>query len=382
VISLPKGKFPPNMIFWHFQAVNGRVVTPSGGSFGQQDDFEISMNVLPQGHPPFKVGKLGVLLINLGTPEGTSYWPMRRYLKEFLSDRRVIEVNPVLWWVLLNGIILSTRPKKSGHAYEQIWNREKNESPLKTITRSQAEKLAARLADLPNVIVDWGMRYGLPPTAERIQALKDQGCDRILLFPLYPQYSASTTATALDKAYDALKTMRWQPAIRTVPPYFDNPAHIEALALSLDAHLKTLDWEPDVILASFHGLPKDYFMAGDPYHCQCMKTARLLAERLKLPREKLQVVFQSRFGKAEWLQPYAQQTVEELPSKGVKKLLMITPGFASDCVETLEEVAIGLKETFEEAGGEKFSVVPCLNDSEPSIAMLDAIVRNELKGWV
>jgi len=340
------------------------------------------MNVLPQGHPPFKVGKLGVLLINLGTPEGTSYWPMRRYLKEFLSDRRVIEVNPVLWWVLLNGIILTTRPSKSGHAYEQIWNREKNESPLKTITRSQAEKLAARLSDLPNVIVDWGMRYGLPPTAERIQALKDQGCDRILLFPLYPQYSASTTATALDKAYDALKSMRWQPAIRTVPPYFDNPAHIDALALSLEAHLKTLDWEPDLILASFHGLPKDYFMAGDPYHCHCMKTARLLGERLNLPRGKLQVVFQSRFGKAEWLQPYAQQTVEELPSKGVKKLVMMTPGFASDCVETLEEVAIGLKETFEEAGGEEFSVVPCLNDSEPSIAMLDSIVRNELKGWL
>ena len=253
---------------------------------------------------------------------------------------------------------------------------------MKTITRSQAEKLAERLSDHPNVIVDWGMRYGLPPTAERIQALKDQGCDRILLFPLYPQYSASTTATALDKAYDALKTMRWQPAIRTVPPYFDNPAHIEALALSLEAHLKTLDWEPDLILASFHGLPKDYFMAGDPYHCHCMKTARLLGERLKLPRDKLQVVFQSRFGKAEWLQPYAQQTVEELPTKGVKKLVMMCPGFASDCVETLEEVAIGLKETFEEAGGEHFSVVPCLNDSEPSIAMLDAIVRNELQGWL
>lgn len=339
------------------------------------------MNVLPPGHPPFKVGKIGVLLINLGTPEGTDYWPMRRYLKEFLSDRRVIEVNPVLWWVLLNGVILSTRPKKSGHAYEQIWNKELNESPLKTITRAQAEKLAARLADLPNVIVDWGMRYGLPPTKERIEALKDQGCDRILLFPLYPQYSASTTATALDKAYDALKTMRWQPAIRTVPPYFDNPAHIEALALSLEQHLASLGWEPDLILASFHGLPKDYFMAGDPYHCHCMKTARLLAERMKLPREKLQVVFQSRFGKAEWLQPYAQQTVEELPGKGVKKLVMITPGFASDCVETLEEVAIGLKETFEEAGGEDFSVVPCLNDSEPSIAMLESLVRNELGGW-
>ena len=383
MISLPKGKFRLNMIFWHFQAVNVGVVTAPGGSFSaKRNGFEISMNVLPQGHPPFKVGKLGVLLINLGTPEGTSYWPMRRYLKEFLSDRRVIEVNPVLWWVLLNGIILTTRPKKSGHAYEQIWNREKNESPLKTITRSQADKLSAKLADLPNVIVDWGMRYGLPPTAERIQALKDQGCDRILLFPLYPQYSASTTATALDKAYDALKAMRWQPAIRTVPPYFDNPAHIEALALSLEAHLRTLDWEPDLILASFHGLPKDYFMAGDPYHCHCMKTARLLGERLKLPRDKLQVVFQSRFGKAEWLQPYAQQTVEELPSRGVRKLVMMCPGFASDCVETLEEVAIGLKETFEESGGEKFSVVPCLNDSEPSITMLDSIVRNELKGWV
>ncbi len=340
------------------------------------------MNVLPPGHPPFKVGKIGVLLINLGTPEGTSYWPMRRYLKEFLSDRRVIEVNPVLWWVLLNGIILTTRPRKSGHAYEQIWNRELNESPLKTITRSQTAKLAARLEGLPQVIVDWGMRYGLPPVGERIAALKEQGCDRILLFPLYPQYSASTTATALDKAYDALKTMRWQPAVRTVPPYFDNPAHIEGLAQSLTAHLKTLDWEPDMILASFHGLPKDYFMAGDPYHCQCLKTARLLAERLNLPREKLQVAFQSRFGKAEWLQPYAQETVEQLPGKGVKKLLMITPGFASDCVETLEEVAIGLKETFEEAGGEQFSVVPCLNDSEPSITMLERLVRHELQGWI
>jgi ferrochelatase len=340
------------------------------------------MNVLPPGHPPFKIGKIGVLLINLGTPEATSYWPMRRYLKEFLSDRRVIEVNPALWWVLLNGIILTTRPKKSGHAYEQIWNKELNESPLKTTTRAQAEKLAQRLSDLPQVIVDWGMRYGLPPTGERIQALKDQGCDRILLFPLYPQYSAATTATALDKAYDKLKDMRWQPAIRTVPPYFDHPAHIEALAQSLERHMASLDWTPDLILASFHGLPKEYFMAGDPYHCHCMKTARLLTERLKLPREKVQVVFQSRFGRAEWLQPYAQQTVEGLPAKGVKKLLMISPGFAADCVETLEELAIGLNETFHEAGGEKFSLVPCLNDSDGSIAMLEALVRNELKGWV
>jgi protoporphyrin/coproporphyrin ferrochelatase len=342
----------------------------------------LDMTVLPIGHPSFKVGKIGVLLINLGTPEATSYWPMRRYLKEFLSDRRVIEVNPVLWWFLLNGIILTTRPRKSGHAYDQIWNRSLNESPLKTITRAQSEKLADRLGDLPQVIVDWAMRYGQPPTAERIQNLKDQGCDRILLFPLYPQYSASTTATALDKAYDALKSMRWQPAIRTVPPYFDNADHIEALAVSLERHLRSLDWVPDLILASFHGLPKTYFMAGDPYHCHCMKTARLLAERMKLPREKLQVVFQSRFGKAEWLQPYAQQTVEGLPGRGVKNLVMITPGFASDCVETLEEVAIGLRETFKEKGGERFSVVPCLNDSEASVVMLERIVRKELAGWI
>ena len=339
------------------------------------------MSVLPQGHPAFKIGKIGVLLINLGTPEATSYWPMRRYLKEFLSDRRVIEVNPALWWVLLNGIILTTRPKRSGHAYEQIWNHERNESPLKTITRSQAEKLQARFGDLTQVIVDWGMRYGMPPVKERIEALKAQGCDRILLFPLYPQYSASTTATALDKCYDALKEMRWQPAIRTVPPYFDHPAHIEALAVSLERHLASLDWAPDLILTSFHGLPKDYFMAGDPYHCHCMKTARLLRERLNLGPDKLQVVFQSRFGKAEWLQPYAQDTVEALPGQGIRKLVMIAPGFASDCVETLEEVAIGLKETFKEKGGEQFSLVPCLNDADPSIAMMETIVRNELKGW-
>ena len=339
------------------------------------------MNDVPEKHPPFKVGKVGVLLINLGTPEGTSYWPMRRYLKEFLSDRRVIEINPALWWVLLNGVILSTRPSKSGHAYAQIWNRERNESPLKTFTRAQAEKLALRFKAMPQVIVDWGMRYGLPPTAERIRSLKDQGCDRILLFPLYPQYSASTTATALDKAFDALKAMRWQPAIRTVPPYFDDLTHIEALAVSLERHRGSLGWTPDLILASFHGLPKAYLLAGDPYHCHCRKTARLLAERMKLPPDKLQVVFQSRFGKAEWLQPYAQQTVELLPSKGVKNLVMIMPGFAADCVETLEEVAIGLRDTFMEKGGVNFSAVPCLNDSEPSIDMLENIVRREIQGW-
>jgi protoporphyrin/coproporphyrin ferrochelatase len=338
--------------------------------------------LLPAGHPAIKRRKIGVLLMNLGTPDGTSYWPMRRYLKEFLSDRRVIEVNPALWWVILNGIVLNFRPQKSGKAYAQIWNQELNESPLKTITRGQSEKLAQVLKDNPDIIVDWGMRYGLPAVGERLAALKEQGCDRILLFPLYPQYSAATTATALDKCYDALKAMRWQPALRSVPPYFDHPAHIEALAKSLKQHLGTLTWKPDLILTSFHGLPREYLTKGDPYHCQCLKTARLLREKMKLGPDKLQVVFQSRFGQADWLQPYAQQTVEGLPAKGIKNLVMMMPGFSADCVETLEEVAIGLDETFKHAGGLQFSTVPCLNDSTPSIEMLAALAKQELLGWV
>jgi ferrochelatase len=341
-----------------------------------------SAEVTPADHPAVRTGKVGVLLINLGTPEATGYWPMRRYLKEFLSDRRVIETNRLVWWLVLNGIILTVRPKKSGHAYDKIWNRELDESPLKTITRSQAEKLAARLGGGARIIVDWGMRYGLPALGERLQALKMQGCERILLVPLYPQYSASTTATALDKAYEALQAMRWQPAIRTLPPYYDHPAYISALTKSLKAHLDGLGWMPDLILASFHGLPESYFAAGDPYYCHCRKTARLLAEKLGLQQEQLQVVFQSRFGKAEWLKPYAQSTVEGLPAKGVKRLAMIMPGFSADCVETLEEVAIGLRDTFIAAGGEKFAAVPCLNDSTWSIDLIEALVRQELAGWI
>jgi ferrochelatase len=337
---------------------------------------------LPADHPSVVGGKIGVLIMNLGTPEATSYWPMRRYLKEFLSDPRVIETNRALWWVILNGIILTFRPSKSGHAYAQIWNREKNESPLKTITRSQAEKLAKMFKGDPRIMVDWGMRYGLPPVKERIEHLKAQGCDRIVLFPLYPQYSATTTATALDKCYDALKTMRWQPAVRTVPPYHDDPAYIDALAASLKAHVKTLAYKPDVILASFHGLPKEYLTKGDPYHCHCHKTARLLRERMGLEEGKLITTFQSRFGPAEWLQPYTDKTVEKLATDGAKNMVIITPGFSSDCVETLEEIAIGVKEMFEENGGENFSVVPCLNDSAQSIKMLKKLIDRELSGWV
>lgn len=336
---------------------------------------------LPPGHPPVASRKTGVLLINLGTPEATTYWPMRRYLKEFLSDARVIETNRVLWWFILNLVILSFRPTKSGHAYGQIWNREKNESPLKTFTRAQADKLRDALGRSGKLVVDWAMRYGQPPVAERVKAMKEQGCDRIVLFPLYPQYSAATTATALDKVYGQLMTMRWQPMIRVVPPYFEHPAYIAAVADSLKEHLGSLDWTPDRILVAFHGLPREYLDKGDPYHCQCQKTARLLREKLGTSKEQMQIVFQSRFGKAEWLKPYAQDTVEALPMQGVKNLVMISPGFASDCVETLEELAIGLKQTFLEKGGANFSVVPCLNDSLRSIQMLHTIANDELAGW-
>lgn len=336
----------------------------------------------PPGHPSVAYGKIGALLINLGTPEGTSYWPMRRYLKEFLWDERVIDVPRPIWWFILNCIILTTRPSKSGEAYEQIWNHELDESPLKTITRSQAAKVAGALADHPGIMLDWAMRYGQPPIKEKIEKLKAAGCDRVLLFPLYPQYSAATTASVQDKAFDALKQLRWQPAIRTVPAFHDHPVYIDALVNSMQAHLDTLDWIPDLVLASFHGLPQRYLDLGDPYHCHCMKTARLMREQLGWEKDKLQVVFQSRFGKEEWLKPYAEDTVRALAQGGTKNLAMIMPAFIADCVETLEEIAIGLKEVFEENGGENFSAVPCLNDSDDGIKVLTALVENELSGWL
>lgn len=335
----------------------------------------------PRGHPQPAIGKVGVLLINLGTPDGTDYWSMRRYLKEFLSDRRVIEVNPVLWWFILNGPVLTKRPFSSGKAYRSIWNTQKDESPLRTTTRSQAEKLAKAFRGDRRIVVDWAMRYGNPSTASRIEALKAQGCEKILLFALYPQYAAATTATAYDKAFDALKLMRWQPAIRTVPPYHDDPAYIDALAASLKKELAKLKWKPEVILASFHGLPKEYFDKGDPYHCHCARTTRLLREKLKWSEDFLRMTFQSRFGKAEWLQPYTDKTVEALARQGVQNLAIITPGFASDCVETLEEIAVENGDIFKAHGGRNFAAIPCLNDSAEGMKVIEAVVKRELKGW-
>lgn len=336
---------------------------------------------LPADHPPVKSGKVGVLLVNLGTPDGTDYASMRRYLKEFLTDKRVIEWSPWKWYPILFGIVLNTRPGKVGKAYELIWNKDRDESYLRTYTRSQSDMMAERLKDLPNVKVDWAMRYGNPSIPSRIQALKDDGCDRIVLFPLYPQYAAATTATVNDKAFQHLLKMRWQPALRTVPDYHDDETYIEALANSITTHLATLDWEPEMILASFHGIPMSYFKKGDPYHCQCMKTGRLLRERLGLTKEKFMVTFQSRFGPEEWLQPYTDKTVEKLAQDGVKKIAVLNPGFVSDCLETLEEIAEQAAHSFLENGGDKFTHIPCLNDSEDGVRVLEKVVRRELLGW-
>ncbi|THK36065.1 ferrochelatase [Ensifer sp. MPMI2T] len=329
-----------------------------------------------------KSGKIGVLLVNLGTPDGTDYASMRRYLKEFLSDRRVIEWSRLYWYPILYGIVLNTRPGKVGKAYEVIWNKERNESWLRTYTRNQAELMAKAFADRPEVVVDWAMRYGQPSIASRMQALQQGGCDRVLVFPLYPQYAAATTATVNDKAFEALLKMRWQPALRTVPAYPGDPVYIDALAASISKHLATLDWEPEVVLASFHGIPKSYSDKGDPYYHQCQETARLLRAKLGWPEAKLQVTFQSRFGPEEWLQPYTDKTVEKLAKDGVKRLAVVNPGFVSDCLETLEEIAGQAAESFHHNGGEKFAHIPCLNDSAEGMAVLNHVVRRELEGWL
>ncbi|WP_092935714.1 ferrochelatase [Rhizobium sp. 9140] len=342
----------------------------------------MTVTPLPADHPKVAFGKVGVLLVNLGTPDGTDKVSMRRYLKQFLSDKRVIEWSRVFWYPILYGIVLNTRPAKVGKAYETIWNKDLNESYLRTYTRSQSEKMAASLAGHDNVVVDWAMRYGQPSIPSRMEALKQAGCEKILLFPLYPQYAAATTATVNDEAFRRLLKSRWQPALRTVPPYHDDPVYIESLANSIQTHLATLDWEPEVVLTSFHGIPQSYFKKGDPYHCQCYKTARLLRERLGWSKDKLQVTFQSRFGPEEWLQPYTDKTVEALGQKGIKRIAVMNPGFVSDCLETLEEIAVEAAETFHHAGGEKFTHIPCLNDSDDGMRVLEHVVRRELGGWV
>ncbi len=338
---------------------------------------------LPSDHPKVKAGKIGVLLVNLGTPDGTDFRSMRRYLREFLSDKRVIEWPRALWYPILYGIVLNTRPTKSGKAYDEIWNRELDESPLRTITRSQADKLAADMTDPDGrIVVDWAMRYGNPSIPSRLEHLREQGCERLLVFPLYPQYSASTTATVNDVVFNELTKLRWQPALRTVPPYHDDPAYIDALAVSIEQSLASLDFEPELVLASFHGIPQSYFKKGDPYHCHCHKTTRLVRERLGWPADKLKITFQSRFGPEEWLQPYTDKTVESLAKSGVKKLAIINPGFVADCLETLEEIAGEAGEIFEEHGGEHFAHIPCLNDSAEGMSVLKTIVERELSGWI
>ena len=339
------------------------------------------MSALPEKHPPVKMGKTGLLLVNLGTPDSTSRPDIRRYLKEFLSDPRVIEVPRLLWWFILNGPILTFRPSKTAHAYSQIWMTETDESPLRYYTREQARLLSERMSS-DALIVDWAMRYGNPSMDSRIQAMREQGCDRIAVLPLYPQYAAATTATVADETFRSLMKMRWQPTLRMAEPYHDHPKYIDALAASVRTHLASLDWQPEVILASFHGIPKSYFEAGDPYQCYCQKTARLLREALGMTEQQLRITFQSRFGPREWLQPYTDKTVEALAQEGVKRIAVITPGFAADCVETLEEIDIGVRESFLEHGGEQFTMVPCLNESEAHIEMLEALAKQVLSGWL
>jgi protoporphyrin/coproporphyrin ferrochelatase len=336
---------------------------------------------LPNSHPAVRSGRIGVLLLNLGTPDATDYRSMRRYLKEFLSDRRVIEVPRLTWWPILNLVILTFRPGRKGRDYDKIWNRERNEGPLKTITRAQAEALNAALAD-ERIVVDWAMRYANPTVASRIAALKEQGCDRILLVPLYPQYAGASWATACDQAFRALMAMRWQPTIRVVPPYYQDPAYIEAIATSIREHLAAVDFDPEALVASFHGMPQKYLELGDPYHCQCQKTSRLVREKLGWPAERWHTTFQSQFGNDPWLQPYTIESMERLAKSGIKRLAIISPGFSADCLETLEELDMENRARFLEHGGEKFTYIPCLNDSPLGIRAIEQIVRRELAGWL
>ncbi len=326
-------------------------------------------------HPKVKFGKTGVLIINLGTPDSTSWWDIRKYLKEFLSDRRVIEINPIIWQLILNLFILTFRPSKTAHAYKQIWMKETNESPLLFFTKKQRDGLNKKIGN-DKVIVDFAMRYGNPSIKYKLQVLKDKGCENIIILPLYPQYAAATTATVCDEVYRSLMRMRWQPSLQIIPHYESEPLYIEALINSIEKKIEEINWKPDLIISSYHGIPKSYFNKGDPYHCYCHKTTRLMKE--KFNKIEIQTTFQSRFGPQEWLTPYTDKTLESLPKKGVKSLLVICPGFASDCVETLEEINIQGRKSFLENGGTNFDLIPCLNDNLDHIKLFERLVSKYL----
>jgi ferrochelatase len=370
-------------------------VAPIGqGDVGQAAAAQAGAGPAGEGRTPLSPAagvasrKIGVLLSNLGTPDGTDYWSMRRYLAEFLSDRRVIELKRYIWLPLLYGLVLTTRPSRKGKDYRMIWNTALDESPLKTITRGQAQKLQTSIANKlcgqsgTEVVVEWGMRYGNPSVQSALDRLVGQGCDRILLVPLYPQYAAATTATACDKVFEALAAIRRQPSLRVAPPYFDDGIYIDEIARSISDHLARLDFEPEVILASFHGLPQESRVKGDPYFEHCQTTGELVRQRLGLPPERFLVTFQSRFGFAEWLTPYTDETVKALAARGVKRIAVVTPGFSADCLETIQEIGIENAEYFRHAGGEKFARIECLNDSDGGIRVIEAIVSRELQGWL
>tara|TARA_Y100001970_G_scaffold263535_1_gene349113 strand:- start:1269 stop:2270 length:1002 start_codon:yes stop_codon:yes gene_type:complete len=331
---------------------------------------------MEKNHPKVNYGKTGVLIINLGTPDSTSWLDIRKYLREFLSDRRVIEVNPIVWQIILNVFILNLRPSKTAEAYKKIWMKKENMSPLRHFTIMQAKKLATKIKE-DTIIIDYAMRYGNPSIMKKMNNLQKSGCENIIILPLYPQYAAATTATVCDEVYRCLMRMRWQPSLQIIPHYESEPLYINALKNSLEKKISKINWQPDLIVASYHGIPKKYFDKGDPYHCYCQKTTRLLNESFNNNIE-IKTTFQSRFGPQEWLQPYTDKTLEKLPKEGKKNVLLICPGFSSDCVETLEEIAMQGKETFLKNGGKNFDVVPCLNDSEDHIELLSYLVNKYL----
>ena len=328
-----------------------------------------------QSHPQIKFGKTGVLIINLGTPDSTNWFDIRRYLREFLSDRRVIEVNPIIWQLILNLFILNFRPSKTAKAYKKIWMNEKNMSPLLYYTKKQAEKISVSISK-ENLVIDFAMRYGNPSIKSKILKLHNQGCENLVILPLYPQYAAATTATVCDEVYRILMKMRWQPSLKIIPHYESDSLYISALVNSIEKKINEIDWKPDLIIASYHGIPKKYFDKGDPYHCYCHKTTRLISE--KFNSIEIKTTFQSRFGPQEWLQPYTDKTLENLPKEGKKNILTICPGFSSDCVETLEEILIEGKESFINSGGENFDMIPCLNDSDDHIFLLKSLIQRSI----